>query len=212
MKARPWGSLGAAARNSPARAQHGPLGTAPNPCLLWQEQIKGPWDVGRRGQTPAAADQSPRQPFVPGEEANLNSGTQGLSKAPPSSSTRRPRNGIPTSPINQRLEKEPSATVGLSLSLFLLPIPVSSPRGVTAAGGDRGGTAGEGTHGAASPPRRSSAGTPGRPKNHSDGAADGHNHGEGATPAPSAGRESQTSQGKFLPGVWPRALFHQGGL
>ena len=85
MKAGPRGSLRAAAGNSPARAWRGPLGTAPNPHLLQQEQIKGPRGVGRRGQTPAAADQSPRRPFVPGEEANPNSGARGRSEAPPSS-------------------------------------------------------------------------------------------------------------------------------
>lgn len=53
-------------------------------------------------------------------------------------------------------------------------------------------------------------GTPACPSDHSDGAADGHH--KGAAPAPSPGRESQTSPGKFLHGVQPRALFHQGAI
>lgn len=195
----------------------GPLDTAPNPRLLQQEQIKAPRGVGRRGQTPTATDQSPRWPFVPGEEAIPApvSGVATSSEAPPSSLH-------PSSPVaperGPRQSHQPALGEGAishsgSNPVFVSPShPFLFPRAVTAVVGHRGGGAGEGTHGAVSPPRRSSAGTPEHPNDHSGGAADGHHHGKATAPAPSAGRESQTSQGKFLPGAWPKALFHQGAI
>lgn len=82
----------------PARAGlSGAPGTAPNPCLLWQEQIKGPQGTGRRGPTLAVTDQSPRWLFVPGEEANPSplAGATTLSEAPPTS-TPHPPSSLPS--------------------------------------------------------------------------------------------------------------------
>lgn len=83
MKAGSWGSLGATAGNSPSRAQRRPLGTAPNPHLLQQLQIKAP--DGRLSQVKKQIQAS-----VPGAAT--------LSEAPPSSLPGGPGAGSPPAP------------------------------------------------------------------------------------------------------------------